>query len=112
MFETIILKSIDPSRNRNRAYAITITCSANNENIYILRQSWGRGDHHKNEKVTYFQEMDEVLAYAATLLLRRKQHGYQVVSLSEKFPERCIPRDIKYGRYSLQLSIFSIAWAA
>lgn len=112
MFETITLSSIDPSKNRNRAYAVTITCSPGNESIYIVRQSWGREDSHRNEKLTYFEDITEVYTYARGLLMRRKNHGYEVVSISERFPEASIPHDLKFLSASRQLSLFRAVIAA
>ncbi len=86
MHEYVLLNSIDPARNRNRAYAITLINSASNQDVYIVRQSWGRGDPYKNAKKTYFQDIEQVEKYIGSLLTRRKRNGYSVAMRTQLFP--------------------------
>ena len=111
-YEYILLNSICISRNRNRAYALTFTQSTAKADIFIVRQSWGRRDYYKNEKLTYFEDMKEAHKYLHGLLKLRMKHGYMITSMTKSFPEDTIPEGLVRAKISIQLSLFSDMLAA
>ncbi len=106
MQDYIHLTSIDSKRNRNRAYAITLTIAQRVCDIYIVRQSWGRGDFYKRAKQTYFEDFGEVQKYIEGLLKLRSRHGYKMVAKSEDFPNSAVPSALALDPCVVQLSLF------
>ena len=112
MHSEIYLNSIDPTRNRYRAYAVTIASAGSCENAYLVRQSWGRGDYFKNQKTTYFELLEEAHAYTLLLLRRRARHGYRVTLMSECFPMQLLPEGMTIRNVPTRESLFQDGLAA
>lgn len=72
------LRSIDPDRNRWRAYAIDLRPTLFGGVSLVTR--WGRIGTEGQEKVYHFSTRQEALRKARRLVRRRRRHDYELVS--------------------------------
>jgi predicted DNA-binding WGR domain protein len=81
--EYLILKNVDPARNRWRVYRIALSPTPH-ENIITL--SWGRMNHRLKSRTVTFTEETPMLRFLQASLRRRCRHQYRLVEKSEGFP--------------------------
>lgn len=71
------LRSIDPDRNRWRAYEIDLQTTLFGEVSVTTR--WGRIGTGGQERIYHFATQSEALHKVRRLIRRRRQHGYELV---------------------------------
>jgi predicted DNA-binding WGR domain protein len=101
----ILLESIDPSRNRRRAYSIRIEPSSPTKG-YCVRTSWGRAPRRSHARKKTFPQWSEALTYVAALLAVRKRHGYALVVKTDAFPHLDILDEFPTAKPDGQLWLF------
>lgn len=72
------LRSIDPDRNRWRAYEIDLQPTLFGEVSLVTR--WGRIGTRGQTNVYHFPTHAEALRKVRDLIRRRRRHGYELVS--------------------------------
>lgn len=85
--EYIILRSINALQNRYRAYRISITPIKTSQIIYAVTCSWGRLSRLSRHKHFIFEDKTTLEKFVSSVLNKRKQNHYSLVSKSKFFPE-------------------------
>jgi predicted DNA-binding WGR domain protein len=69
-----VLRSVDPAKNRFRAYRLYEQKSLFGEHVLIVQ--WGRIGQTMRERVEHFGTQADLARRRAELLGRRARHGY------------------------------------
>lgn len=78
----IILKSIDPARNRHRQYTIEIQPTLFGG--HAVKARWGRIGAQRGQSRTYpGLTLEEATQHALRLVKLRQRHGYQITSINK-----------------------------
>ena len=83
MQEHISLINVDASQNKWRGYTIQISLG---DDQFVVVCSWGRLYRYRRNLSMAFEEKKNMEKFIETLLKRRHRSGYQIISMSEKFP--------------------------
>jgi 8-oxo-dGTP diphosphatase len=83
----ITMRSVDPSRNRNRFYSMTLETNPVLETSFRIHIAWGRIASWAQTRVETFGDRDDALEFVADVLTRRKSNGYSLKDKSPNFPE-------------------------
>jgi len=73
------LRSIDPTQNRDRSYALTWPPALFDESGALLRV-WGRTGGLERTRLDYYPDRAAAQAHVEAILRRRLRHGYRVLA--------------------------------
>lgn len=85
--QQLVLQSVNPIENRYRAYRISITPIQTNTLLYAVTCSWGRVTRLSRHKHFIFDSEKGLENFVVSVLNRRKQNHYTLVTKSAAFPE-------------------------
>lgn len=74
---TLSWRSLDPTRNRARWYALTVARDLWG-NLTVIKR-WGRLHGARHERVEWFVEMDELRHIIQATHQNRLRHGYTLI---------------------------------
>lgn len=71
-------RSVDPSRNRNRRYGVVAQYHLDGHGGELVI-TWGRAGARYRQRVETFDSLENLQKRYATLVARRRRHGYELV---------------------------------
>lgn len=84
---SIMLHSVRPHQNRQRAYTIQVKSSQSLFTPFIVRLAWGRIGKALKKQELVFQSVKDMMTFVDKTMKKRATHGYKIVEKSDSFPE-------------------------
>lgn len=103
----LVLKSVDPARNRFRLYQISIVSTVIKQPVYVVTLSWGRIGSKRQQKSYLCKSQTELDQVIKPVIRTRHRHRYQLALKTKDFPGYAVLEEFPYYREEAkQLRLF------